>query len=170
MHLVAAQHVYGLRRQAYVAADRDAALNEEADGIRHFLAAFELDHLGTRGHQGSGVAESLFRRFLIAAERHVGDDEGAVGAALDGCRVVGDVRHRHRQGGVMALNDIAQRIADEQAFDAGAVEQTGKAGIVGGKHDDLFASGVELGKIGLGQAAGGNLSRHLRPEHEINGA
>jgi hypothetical protein len=75
LHLVTAEDVYRLRRQADVAADRDAALDEEFDGRCHFAAAFELDHLGTGRHQRDGVAEGLFRRFLIAAEGHVGDDE-----------------------------------------------------------------------------------------------
>jgi hypothetical protein len=78
LHLVAAERMHRLRRQADVAADRDAALDEKATVGGHFLAAFELDHLRAGRHQRDGVAEGLFRRFLVAAEGHVGNDEGAV--------------------------------------------------------------------------------------------
>ena len=42
LHLEAADGVERLRRQADMAHDRDAALDQEADGLRHALAAFEL--------------------------------------------------------------------------------------------------------------------------------
>ena len=170
LHLVAAHDVHGLRRQAEVAADGDATVDEEFDGFRHVAAAFQLDHLGAGRHQRDGVAESLFRRFLVAAERHVGNDESAVRAAFDGSGMVGDVGDGHRKRGVVALDHIAQRIADQQTFNTGAVEQTGEAGVVGGEHDDLLAGSVELGEIALGQAAGDGLCGHLRPENEIDGA
>ncbi len=170
LHLVATEHVHRLRCQADMAADRDAARDEEGDGGCHLGAAFELDHLGAGGHQGDGVAESLLWRFLITAERHVGDDEGTVAAALDGGGVVSDVGDGHRQRRVVALDDVTERIADQQAVDRCAIEQAGKAGVVAGEHDDFFAGSVQLGEIGLGQAAGGDLCGHLRPEDKINGA
>ena len=62
------------------------------------------------------------------------------------------------------LAQYAQRLdeffADQQRFDPGAVEQSGEAGVVAGEHDDLLAGGMELGEVGLGQAAGGALSGH----------
>ena len=91
-------------------------------------------------------------------------------AALDGSGVVGDVGDGHRQRRVVALDDVAQRIADEQRVDRGAIEQAGEAGVVAGEHGDLFAGLVELGEVGLGQAAGNGLGRHSSPEYEIDGA
>src|SRR5256885_940361 len=51
LHAVAAELVHRLRREAEVAAHRDAALGEEAYRFGELRAALELDHLGPRGHQ-----------------------------------------------------------------------------------------------------------------------
>ena len=59
-----------------------------------------------------------------------------------------------------ALNDVAQRIADQNRVNAGAIHQAGETGVVAGKHDNFFAGGIQLGEIGLGQAAGNGLGRH----------
>jgi hypothetical protein len=83
-----------------------------------------------------------------------------VRTTFDAGGVVGDIGNGDWQRRIVTLDDVAQRIADQHGFNAGAVEQTGKAGVVAGEHDDLFASLVELGKIGLGQAAGSDLCRH----------
>jgi hypothetical protein len=105
-------------------------------------------------------------RLLVAAERHVGDDEGATRAALDGGDMVGDVGDGHRQRRVVALDDVAQRIADQQHVDAGTIEQASEAGVVAGEHDDLLAGGMEPGEVGLGQAAGDAVSGHERVRSE----
>jgi hypothetical protein len=81
---------------------------------------------------------------------------------LTAARVVGDVGDGDRQRRVVALHHVAQRIADQQGVDAGAVEQAREAGVVAGEHDDLLAGGMEPGEIGLGQAAGDALSGHGR--------
>jgi hypothetical protein len=81
--------------------------------------------------------------------------------------VVGDVGDGDRQRRVVALDHVAQRIADQQHVDAGAVEQAREAGVVAGEHDDLLAGLIKLGEVGLGQAAGDALSGH---GVEINGA
>ena len=62
LHPVAAELVNRLRDQADVAADRNAALDQEAHGAGHDLPAFELDHLRTGRHQARGIGERLFGR------------------------------------------------------------------------------------------------------------
>ena len=41
--------------EADVAAHRDAAIDQESDGVRHHAAAFELDRLRARGQQARGI-------------------------------------------------------------------------------------------------------------------
>ena len=74
--------------------------------------------------------------------------------------MIGNIAHRDWQCGVVALNDIAERVANQHGFDAGTVKQTREAGVVAGEHDDFFACLVEFGEIGLSQAAGDGLCRH----------
>ena len=152
--------MYRLGRQADVAAYRDAAVGEEAHRLGHVLAALDLDHLGAGGHQLHGVAEGQFRGFLVGAEGHVGDDQGAVAAPGHHGGVVDHVGQGHRQGGIVALHHHAEGIAHQHGIDPGVVAEAGKAGVVAGQHGDFLAGGPELGHVGDGQAAGRGLAGH----------
>ncbi|MNR35513.1 hypothetical protein D3C85_1533640 [compost metagenome] len=44
----------------------------------------------------------------------------------------------------MALQDIAERVADQQHLDAGRASGCGEGGVVAGQHDDLHAVLLEL--------------------------
>ena len=72
----AADRVERLRRQADMAHDRNAALDEEADGLRHAAAALEL-HGAAAGllQDPRGGPEGAPRALLIGAERQIDDDE-----------------------------------------------------------------------------------------------
>ena len=101
---------------------RDAALDEEADGLGHRLAALELDRgAAGLGHDPGGVAERLLGRFLIAAERHVDDDQRAPvdpRTTAAPCAII--MSTRHRQGAVEAVDHHAERIADQQQSTCGS--------------------------------------------------
>ena len=100
----------------------NAALSQKSNRIRHDLTPFDLDHMRPCSHNFGSILKRLFWRNLVAAKRHVSDDEGVIAAAFDGGGVISNVAHRDWQGGVMALNHVAQRIADQHGFDAGAIE------------------------------------------------
>jgi hypothetical protein len=98
LHAIAAELMHGLGRQTDMSTDRYATFDQKANGVGDMDAAFELDHLSARCHQTSGVPHGLFRTFLVAAERHVGDQEGSGAAARDTFGVVDHVLHGHGQG------------------------------------------------------------------------
>ena len=100
---------------------RHAALDQEGDGLGHLRAAFELDR-GTAGlgHDPCGGAERLLRRFLIAAERQVDDDQRMRGRAHDRGAMRDHHVQRDRQGAVEAVDHHAQTVADQQQIDSGS--------------------------------------------------
>jgi hypothetical protein len=143
LHAVAAQRVHGLRRQAQVGADGNAALDQEAHGLGRPAAAFELDHVGAGLHQHGGAAQRLLFRFVVTAEGQVANQPGrglraaqAVGHALG---VVAHGLQRHADGAGQALADHAQRVAHQDAFHTGRVGHGREGCVVGGQHGDFFA-------------------------------
>ena len=139
LHAVATQRVHRLRREADVGADRHAALDQEMHRFGHHLAAFELDHLRAGSEQAHGVAQGEFLRLLIAAEGHVGDTHRALRHVADALGVIDHLLHGHRQCRGLALQHVAQRIADQYHVDAAAILQRSEACIVAGEHGDLLA-------------------------------
>ena len=154
MNPVAAEAVHVLRGQAHVRADGNSALDYERDRGRHLIAALQLDHLRAGLQQPHRVFECLLRTDLIGAEWHVRDDEGALRATGDRAGVVGDVLDGHRQGRIVPLHHHAERIADQQRIDAGAVQHRSKGRVVAGQHRDLA--------LGRGAAQIKQRQSHLR--------
>src|SRR5437867_6165073 len=130
---VAAELVHRLGRETEVTANRNAALREEAHRLREFRTALELHHLGAGRHQFGRAAECLLRRFLIASEGHVGDEETALAAARDAARMVGHVGERHRKRGLVSLQHHAERVSDEEAVETRGVEHRGEARVIAGE-------------------------------------
>ncbi len=144
LHAVAAELVHRLRGEADVAAHRNAALGEKAHRFGDLGAALELHHLRAGRHQFGRAAERLLWRFLIAAERHVADEKTAFAAARDAARVIGHVGERHRQRGLVSLQHHAERVADQEAVQAGCVQHRGEARVVAGEHGYFHAIVAQL--------------------------
>ena len=162
LHLVAAELVHRLRRQADVRTDRHAAIDQKAHGLGHHLAAFELDHLRAGGQQARRVAQCLLGRFLEAAEGQVGNQEGAMHAARGAFGVIDHVLHGHRQRRGMALDHVAERVADQDDIHAAAFLDGGEARVVGREHDDLLAFGAHAAEFGQGGRPGVRQVVHAR--------
>ena len=79
-----------------------------------------------------------------AHERHVADDVRPPHAAHDRAAVVDHLVERDGERRVVALDDHAERIADEQHVGAGFVEEPRERGVVGGEHGDLLAALLHL--------------------------
>ena len=127
---IAAELVHRLRCQANMGADRHAAVDQEVNRVRHECAAFELDHLGPRGHQPGGVSHRLFAALLIAAERHVRNNERAIAAACDALGVIHHVLEGDRERRLLPLQDVAQRVADEDDIHSASFKQRCEACVV----------------------------------------
>mgnify|MGYP003704773809 CR=1 FL=1 len=92
----------------------------------------------------------LFRAIVDTVPAPGGDPDGplqAIVTNLDGIEQVRaerahhvDLGHADRQGGVMALQHHAQRVADQQAFHAGLVHGLSEDGVVAGDHGEFFAT------------------------------
>ena len=79
-------------------------------------------------------SDRLPRRDLVGEERQVGHDQGAARGPGDHLGVVDDLVERDPQRRLPTLDGGAQRVADQQAVDAGGVEQPGRREVVGGQH------------------------------------
>ena len=84
----------------------------------------------------------------IGQERHVRDDQRPLGAAADGARMVDHHVERDGKGVVVAEHNHAERIADQNHIDAGAIQQARHREIVRGPDGDLFAAFFHGPKIG----------------------
>jgi flavin-dependent dehydrogenase len=141
----AAELVVALRGQADVAHHRDAGGDQPLDELGVDRTALELDRVAAALlHQLAGVADALLDRCLVRHERHVADDMCTPGTARYRTAVVRDLVERHRQGGVVALDDHAERVAHEEHVRAGLVEQPREGRVVGREHRDLLAPSLHL--------------------------
>ena len=61
-------------------------------------------------------------------------------AADDGLRVVEHLLHRDGDRRVVAEDDHAEGVADEEDVDAGGFEEAGRGVVVAGHHDDALAA------------------------------
>ena len=149
LHLVAAELVDRLRRQAEVAHHRDAGLDEQAHRLGDARAALQLDGLrAALLEHAAGVAQGVGGAGLVAHERHVGDDVRLAGGADDGLHVVQHLVHGHGDRGVVAEDDVAEAVADEDERDAGLFDEAGGRVVVGGDHDDLLAASLHRLEVG----------------------
>ena len=116
-----------------MAHDRHAALDEEG-----MVSAISAPPSSLTAEQPvsaimpGGGAEGLLRRFLVAAERQVDDDQAAHGAAHHRRAVRDHHLQRDRQGAVEAVDDHAERVADQQEIDM-RIEQPGDRRGIGGQ-------------------------------------
>ena len=150
---LAAHAVLGLGRPADVAHDRDPGPDEGLDDASRSDATLDLDRLGAGVLQeAAGVLERFLRRG-VGQERHVADDHRAPRAAHDGPGVMEHLGHRHADGRLVAEQDLAERIADEDERHVGRIEDPGRRVVVGGQHRDALPVGVAAGDVGNGQAA-----------------
>lgn len=132
--------VDGLRGHADVAHNGNAHGGEAFDEGDEFGAAFEFDGVGPAFlEHAAGVTDGVFLRSLIAEEGHVGDEEGAASAAVDGLDVVKDLVGRDGQCGLMPGKDHGGGVAHKDRVDPGRIKQARGGEVVGGKHADLAA-------------------------------
>ena len=115
-------------------------------------AAFELDGLGPGLEEGHRVGERVFDARLVASERHVGDQHGAAGPALDCPDGREHLLHRYRQGGFVAQRGIREAVADKDQVHPRLLENRGAQAVEGGQGGDLFS-----GELAGFQARGGHL-------------
>ena len=155
LRLEAAEDVDRLGRQPDVRHHGNAALDEIVDGFRHAPPALEFDGAAVGLlHHLRGVAEGDGGALLVGAERHVDDDEGALGAAHDGAAVHDHQFERHRHRRFIAVHHHAEAVADEQEI-AVFVGNRRRVRVIGGQRDD-----------GLPALPGGDVGRHQAPALE----
>ena len=126
LHFVAAERVDALRAQAAVGHHGDAGGDEAGDRVGLLDAAFELDGLAAGFlEDAAGVFDRLVRAQVEAGERHVDDDQRVLDGAADHLGVVDHLVERDGQRAVVPLDDHRHAVADEDAFDAGRVDEPG---------------------------------------------
>jgi hypothetical protein len=113
-------------------------------GVGHLPPAFELDRGAAGfGHDARGVAERLLARFLIAAKRHVDDDQRRRRAAHDRPAMRDHHVEGDRQGVVEPVQHHPDRVADQQEIDMRVEKPRDRRG-VGGQPDDRGAALLQI--------------------------
>ena len=137
LNLVSPHPPDGLRPQPDVPHRGDLGVDQGLDRRRHLAAAFELDGLAIGLFEDpAGRPKRLPRRDLIAEERQVGDDQGVMRRPGDHLGVIDHLFERDPQRRFPALDHGPQRVADQDAIDAGLVEQAGGRVVIGGQDGD----------------------------------
>ena len=163
LHAVATQRVDRLRGQPDVGHDGDAGGDEGLDLRRDALAALELDRLrAALLHEARRRLQRLRGGGLVRAEGQIGHDERALGATDDAAHQREQLVDADRDGGVVAVDDVGGRVADEQDGDAGLVEHPRGRVVVGREHRPALAAFLRGLQITDGDAAGGDpaVERH----------
>ena len=162
LRLEAADDVHRLGRQADVGHDRNAAVDEVANGFRHAAAALDLNG-ATVGlfHYLRAVSEGDGRALLVGAERHVDDDKGAPGTADNRAPVHDHQFEGDRNGCLVAMHNHSEAVANEKEV-AVAVGDGGRMRMVGGQRDDRLPALLHRRDIGRHQALLGAVHGHDR--------
>ena len=106
---IATKSMHRLRCEADMAHNGNSGLNDGAHGFSHSHAAFQLDRVGAAFlHQASRIAQGLGHGGLVGHEGQVSHQEGVVQASRDRPGVVDDILKGYWDGGLMALNDVAE--------------------------------------------------------------
>ncbi len=91
--------------------DRNPALDQKGDGLRHAAAALELDRSAAGLlHHPRSRHEGLLLRCFIRAEWHVDDDESSFRAAHHGESLQNHHIEGDGHGGLKPVHDHAERI------------------------------------------------------------
>ena len=119
------------------------------------VPAFELHGLAARLlENAAGVFDGPVGAQVVAGKRHVDDHQRVLHGAADHFGVVDHLVERDRQRVGVSLHDHRHAVADQDALDAGGVEQAGHGVVVGRQHRDLLAGGLHGPKFGDRDLAG----------------
>lgn len=159
----AAQLPDGLGAHADVRHDGDVCSTDAANGFRLDGTSFQFDGIAAGVFDdASGISDGLAGADLVAHEGHIDDDESVANGAGDEFSVVEHLGECDGEGTGSSLDDHSQTVADEDAVDAGVIEDACPEVIVGGEHCEaasgpgLFAEGRYghfAGRLGHGEFA-----------------
>ena len=103
---------------------------------------------GTGFDGGAGGAGGRGPGLVVGAEGQVGHQHRPRRQGGDAGGVIDHVLHGHRQGGRLALDHVAERIADQHHVHTATVFQRGEARVVAGEHGHLLALALHAREFG----------------------
>ena len=145
-HFVAAFFSHTLRQHPDVSHERNARAGDRFNLGNVAGAAFEL-------HPLRANIDKLFRRrqsllgCVVGANRHVGDEQGALDATRHRARVMQHLFERHARGVFIPEHHHAQRIAHQDNIDPTFIEQARRRIIVSRQRGNFLATLFHFSKI-----------------------
>ena len=117
----------------------NTCVDKSLHGIGYFLAAFEFQGIcPTLFHHAHGVAESVFARNLVTAERHVAHHKGAVDSPHHRAAMINHLVHGDGHRSSVASHHVGGRITDENSVDSSLVHNAGSGEVVRCEHRDFL--------------------------------
>ena len=155
----------GLRREADVRHDGNAAAREQLDLRHHGSAALQLHGVGAGLlHEADRGVEGLLRPRPGTSRRAGRDHERPRHeTSCHGPHQRDELIDRHRQRGLVAVDVVARAVADQQHGDARLVERLGRVLLVGGEHRPLLAALLHLQQVVGADPAYRGAPRHFGP-------
>ena len=129
LYFVATKLVHKLGREPQMCANRHAAVTQGPYRFGHPVGAFEFDHLGTGAHQFGRVVQRCCDG-AITHEWHVRHDQCPAIALGDGADVIADLFQCNGKRTVMALQDHAKGVANENDIHTRFADQLGEGCVV----------------------------------------
>ena len=142
---VSAELVDTLRGKTQMSHHRHTGLNHMADSRQDLFAAFEFDGIAAALFENlNGIADCLFFAHLIAAERHIADNERVLRGSYHTFGEENHLVHGNRQRVLVSAHYIAGAIAYQKHIDTRFVHQRSEGEIITGQHSDFLAVSLHL--------------------------
>ena len=123
----------------------NACFDDASHGIHDFDAAFHFQGIDTRlFHYPDGIPDAFRTAHLIAAERHVAHHETMLAGTGHGCGVINHLVYADGQGVFVAGHHVGGRVADQDAVNAGGIDNPSRRVVIGREHRDLLTRLLHL--------------------------
>src|SRR3990172_8466929 len=133
----AAKDIHALRGEAQVSHDRDAGGHNLAHGFGPVVAAFQFYGIhASLLKKAAGGRHGLLKRNLVGHEGHIADEHGLACSTKNRPRMMEHILHGYGKSIWIREYDHAERVADQDGVDAGAIDRQGCRIVIGGKHSN----------------------------------
>src|SRR5579871_3000403 len=155
LNVIAPHAMYTLRRESEMADDRNLGIGESFDKLD--TPSLDLDCLSASlFHKSHGICYSFRDCAMVAAERHVCDNQSASHGAAHSARMVQHLVYGNRERIIVAEHNHRERITYENDVDARLVDQPRRCIVICGESRNRLSLPLHLAEGGYRNFGEGN--------------